>query len=99
MLAESVEDLQTLFNLVNEPYLRFGLKINATKPKWMKIGKINIDPEVLTLEEITIEEVITLDILEVGNDAIKTDDVIKARIVESRENGASNHNLSLKSAH
>lgn len=68
--------------LVNESCLLFGLKINVTETKRMKVGKINIDPVELPLED---EEV--TDSRYIGrwlNGAISSVKVIKARIELSR---------------
>lgn len=58
LLAESIEDLQTLLNRVDQACRDKGLSINALKTKWMVAGRIGVDPNTkLTLGNSDIERV------------------------------------------
>lgn len=57
ILAENLEDLQALVNLVNETSCRRGIKINISKTKWMSVGKVNVDERQLWLDGRKIERV------------------------------------------
>lgn len=86
ILAENLEDLQTLVNLVNEASRRRGLKINTTKTKWMVVGKINIPQRQIWIDREEVERVDHFKYLGSWlNTNADSDEEIKTRIEISRK--------------
>ena len=57
ILANSLEDLQTLLEKINATIVKYGLNLNTSKTKYMTISKHALFPMVLTLDQETIERV------------------------------------------
>jgi hypothetical protein len=57
LLAESVEDLQELLNLVDVSGKRLGLSINVAKTKWMSFGRLDHTGSMLHLNGHGVERV------------------------------------------
>ena len=57
ILANSLEDLQTLLEKINATSGKHGLNLNTLKAKYMTISKNSLPPMVLTFDLETIERV------------------------------------------
>jgi hypothetical protein len=87
IMAESLEDLQTLLNAVNNECTEKGLTINAKKTKWMVVGKINIEDSVLRLDNKILERVEHFRYLGSWIDCrVESDEEISTRIELARKN-------------
>lgn len=102
IMAESLEDLQTLLNAVNNACKEKGLSVNTKKTKWMVVGKINIENPKLKLGGKTLDRVQHFRYLGSWiNCRVESDEEISTRIELARKTFTSwssvlcNRNLSI----
>lgn len=56
-VAENVNNLQTLLDIVNEASCQTGININIIKTKWIVAGKLCTETVALTIDEHILETV------------------------------------------